>query len=447
MRRIRWRSFLVCLFLLNIPANPANLAFAEDSACISCHTNETPNIVSDFRLSKHASMGLDCSTCHGSEHTGPQDVANVKIPTPATCQACHPTQVEQFSKGKHAFAWAAITAMPTIHWQPMALIEGQKGCGGCHKLGLKSEQEIAQLKQDGQIFGVASCDACHTRHTFSKAEAQEPEACQTCHMGFDHPQWEMYSGSKHGVRYMLRRQGVLPETAAAPKCQTCHMQQGNHEVRTAWGFLAVRLPLPEDPQWAADQTTILQALGVLAPDGNPTARLDVVKAADVARLDQESFQKEREKMVAVCSGCHSENFARGELGKGDDMIRETDRLLAQAVQVVAGLYQDGVLQKPESYAYPFPDLLTFHDAPTPIEQRLFVMHLEHRMRAFQGTFHANPDYALWYGWSEMVRDLTDIRWMADEMRSRATLVTPTTVPPAAAGPLGVLLGSLQNLKR
>jgi len=23
------------------------------------------------------------------------------------------------------------------------------------------------------------------------------------------------------------------------------------------------------------------------------------------------------------------------------------------------------------------------------------MHLKHRMRAFQGAFHANPDYALW----------------------------------------------------
>ena len=66
--------------------------------------------------------------------------------------------------------------------------------------------------------------------------------------------------------------------------------------------------------------------------------------------------------------------------------------------------------------YPFPDLLTFHDAPTPIEQRLFVMFLEHRMRAFQGTFHANPDYALWYGWSEMVQDLTEIKAMAADMR-------------------------------
>ncbi len=84
---------------------------------------------------------------------------------------------------------------------------------------------------------------------------------------------------------------------------------------------------------------------------------------------------------------------------------------------LAGL--DCVLEKPEEYAYDFPDLLTFHDAPTAIEQKLFVMHLEHRMRAFQGVFHANPDYALWYGWSEMVRDLQEIKELADEMRADA----------------------------
>ncbi len=121
-------------------------------------------------------------------------------------------------------------------------------------------------------------------------------------------------------------------------------------------------------------------------------------------------------MLQTCNECHSLNFVTAELNKGDDMIKTTDRLLAQAIQVVAGLYKDGTLKKPESYAYPFPDLLTFHDAPTPVEQRLFVMFLKHRMRAFQGTFHANPDYALWYGWSEMVQDLSEIKRMAEEMR-------------------------------
>jgi cytochrome c553 len=235
-------------------------------------------------------------------------------------------------------------------------------------------------------------------------------------MGFDHPQWEMYSGSKHGVRYLLKQNGTLPEGTSAPTCQTCHMSEGNHEVRTAWGFLAVRLPLPEDEQWKADQITILQGLGVLDPEGNPTARLDVVKAADIARLDQESWQKERDKMINICSDCHSENFAKLELEKGDDMIREADRLMAQGILIIADLYKDGILEKPESYAYAFPDLLTFHDAATVIEQKLFVMFLEHRMRTFQGTFHANPDYALWYGWSEMVTDLAEIKELAEQMR-------------------------------
>ena len=387
---------------------------AED--CVQCHKDVTPNIVSDWQLSKHSQNEVDCSVCHGEDHKDPYDVEKVQIPTPTTCANCHEERVEQFMAGKHAAAWAAMKAMPTIHWQPMAMTEGMKGCGGCHKIGIKTEAEIKELKEKGAGFGMASCDACHTRHTFSVQEARQPQACQTCHMGFDHPQWEMYSGSKHGVRYLLKQNKTLPETVAAPTCQTCHMQEGNHAVMTAWGFLAVRLPMPEDKQWAQDRATILQALGVLDPDGNPTGRLEVVKAANVARLTQEDWQKEREKMLKTCNQCHSLNFAKAELEKGDQMIQATDRLMADAILVVAALYKDGILPKPDNYAYPFPDLLTFHDAPTPIEQELFVMFLKHRMRTFQGTFHANPDYALWYGWSEMQRDISEIKLMAEELR-------------------------------
>ena len=234
-------------------------------------------------------------------------------------------------------------------------------------------------------------------------------------MGFDHPQWEMYSSSEHGVRY-LKANGVLPENTSAPTCQTCHMQEGNHEVRTAWGFLPVRLPLPDDEQWAKDQVTILQALGVLDLEGNPTPLLDVVKAADLARLTQEAWDTERNKMLETCNTCHSGNFAQLELEKGDNMIREADHLMAEAILILAGLYEDGLIPKPDSYPYAFPLLLTFHDAPTVVEQKLFVMFLKHRMRTFQGTFHANPDYALWYGWSEMVLDLAEIKDLAEQMR-------------------------------
>ncbi len=74
---------------------------------------------------------------------------------------------------------------------------------------------------------------------------------------------------------------------------------------------------------------------VTPPQGKPTGRLDVVKAAAVARLTQEDWQKTRDKMLATCGQCHSRNFARAELEKGDQMIRETDRLMAEAIRTVA----------------------------------------------------------------------------------------------------------------
>jgi hypothetical protein len=393
-------------------------------ACIDCHAKATPGVVTDWKLSRHAAVEVDCTACHGTGHASAADAAKAKIPTPETCGQCHENRVAEFKKGKHALAWAAAKAMPTFHYQPLAMREGLKGCGGCHKIGLKSEAEIAELSRTAGGYGTASCDACHTRHLFSVAEARRPEACQTCHMGFDHPQWEMYSSSKHGVRNALRQQGAIPPTSAAPTCQDCHMQEGNHEVRTAWGFLAVRLPLPEDPQWKADQVTILQGLGVLDPKGQPTGRLEVVKAADVARLTQEAFDAERRKMLDTCSRCHAPAFAKEQLAQGDALIRDVDHLMAEAIRTVAALYQDGLLEKPKEYAFAFPDLLTFHDAPTPIEQTLFVMFLEHRMRAFQGVFHANPDYANWYGWSEMRRDLVEIQHMAEQIRRDAKASAP-----------------------
>jgi len=409
------------LGLVAMASITASVDAAQD--CIECHTEVTPGIVRDWEVSAHAANEIGCELCHGEEHESADDTELVMTVTAKTCKLCHRERFEQFETSKHALAWSAMKAMPTTHYKPMELIDGMKGCGGCHKVGLKDASEIKRLKEEGVGYGFASCDACHTRHSFSVKEAREPEACATCHMGFDHPQWEMYSTSKHGVRHALKRAGALPETASAPTCQTCHMPEGNHDVHTAWGFLAVRTdglaPYPgEDAEWWADRVTILQALGVLDPEGQPTERLQVVQDAQVAYLTAAGFDEQRAKMVEVCSECHSTQFARGELEKGDRMIREVDALLAEAIRIVAGLYEEGLLEKPQEYAYAFPDLLAFHDSPTPIENRLFLMHLKHRMRAFQGVFHANPDYALWYGWNEMQLDLTEIKDQAEELRRR-----------------------------
>jgi hypothetical protein len=164
----------------------------------------------------------------------------------------------------------------------------------------------------------------------------------------------------------------------------------------------------------ADRVTILKGLQVLDPQGNPTARLDVVKAGKVARLSREEWQAQRDKMVKICSQCHSGKFARTNLGNADAMIKEADKLMAEAITVVAELYARGIL-KPEAGKPAYPDLLTFYNSMTPVEQTLYVMFLEHRMRAFQGAFHMNPDYVTWYGLAEMKKDLVEIKHDAERM--------------------------------
>jgi len=391
------------------------VSFADD--CVECHKAVTPDIVGDWQLSGHSKNGVGCMACHGDKHKSFSDASSAVMPLPQTCAQCHKEQFEQFSRGKHALAWSSMKAMPSAHWQTMLMIEGMKGCGGCHKIGLKSEDDARELKKYGAVSGMVSCDACHTRHTFSIQEARQPQACQTCHMGFDHAQWEMYSSSKHGVRYLLKQSGVLPDSASAPACQTCHMPKGDHAVRAAWGFLGLVMPLPEDKDWASDRSVILRALGVIDEEGKPASRMDVVKSQDMLRFTPGSWQDARDKMTANCIRCHAVDFVRREFSKNDSLIREADRIMAQGINIVAGLYRDGLLKKPENYSLPFPDLLAFSDAPSAIEQKLFLMFSEYRMRSFQGAFHINPDYSFWYGFSSMKQALVEIKDMDAQLRS------------------------------
>ena len=395
-----------------------------DDPCIKCHLNVTPGYVADWQTSMHSQMDITCSNCHGTKHKTDKDSKLVEFPTERKCGGCHEDQFNQFVKGKHNLGWTSMMALPITHVEPDDLMEGGKGCGGCHNMGVKSEAQKQDQLKKGYRYQNNSCDECHTRHSFSKKEAQNPRACEQCHMGYDHPQWEMWSSAKHGSRYLTKEVGDLPEGAVAPKCQTCHLPDGTHENRTAWGFLGVRLPLPEDPQWKADRVTILKALGVLNPEtGEPTARLEVVKAADLARLTEEAWQTERDKMLMICAGCHSKTYAKNQLDMGDSMIQKTDRLMADAIEIVADLYRDGIIKKPEDYSFAYPDFLYFMrtggssmDNLSYIDQVLFEMYMKYRMRTYQGFFHMNPDYAYWYGWAMMVKDLGEIKELARIMR-------------------------------
>ena len=382
-------------------------AWAKNSECEECHAKLQPKLVEDFNRGKMAES-LTCKACHGTSHKGMDDVDKAKLPTIETCKMCHDEQAEQYLAGKHAKGLLAIDALPFTHGQPKPYIAGQKGCGGCHTLGLVDASVRQSENRKYYKYGM-DCQNCHTRHAFSKEEAQEPEACQTCHMGFDHPQWEMWSSSKHGVAYLLDR-----DEHRGPKCQDCHMPGGDHRVRTAVGFLGLDLTTT-DPEMQQYQAVILKALGVLDEKGQYTALLDVVKAGDMVRLDKKDFDAERKRITDQCRQCHGGAFVDAIMKNADLMLKEINRVFAEAIEIVAGLRRDGIIEVKEGEGV-YPQLLNFYEVDTKVEEILYEMFMDHRMKAFQATYHMNPDYATWYGYAKMKKDLVEIRELAKEMR-------------------------------
>lgn len=95
----------------------------EAIACIECHRQINPGLFADWANSRHANANITCLDCHLAQ-PGDQDAAKghdqvygrkelpygeekYKVPiatvvTPKDCSRCHPDEVTQYSKSKHA---------------------------------------------------------------------------------------------------------------------------------------------------------------------------------------------------------------------------------------------------------------------------------------------------------------------------------------------------------
>jgi len=146
----------------------ASLSMAEEEACITCHRDISPGQVADWEASVHSTEDVTCSVCHGEKHKTAKDGKLAQFPDEQVCAECHEEKFAQFSKGKHNFGWTSMNAMPITHVEPDELMEGGRGCGGCHNMGIKTEAQKKEQYKKGYRYQNNSCDECHTRHAFSK---------------------------------------------------------------------------------------------------------------------------------------------------------------------------------------------------------------------------------------------------------------------------------------
>lgn len=368
---------------------PEPATSGDNKKCVRCHLEKTPAIVSQWKKSHHAKLGVACLECHGAKENEIDAYKHegkimATIVTPKDCARCHESIVKEFDASHHAIAAQFVGSLDNVLGE---VVEGRpaaaQGCQQCHgsvveflkdEKGniLRDKEGKPQLHPDswpntgmGRVNmdgSKGSCTACHSRHTFSKAMARQPEVCGKCHMGPDHPQIEIYNESKHGIAFRTQINEMNLDSAewvvgvdysAAPTCATCHI--------SATKNLPVTHDVGERISW--------------------TLRPPVSKKL-------ENWEKRREKMMDVCKNCHAPDF----------------------VQNFYKQYDAGVTHYNEKFAKPAQHLMdALKDAgkitPTPFDDEIewtfyYLWHHEGR-RARMGLSMQGPDYTQWHGFFEV----------------------------------------------
>jgi len=366
--------------------------------CVACHRRSTPGIVEQFGHSAKAAGGVGCQDCHSVEQGYPGAVAHeggfvLNRPTTAICEKCHASEVAQFNQSRHGLpAWVAVVgaqglsaellakyeAIPEGQFAPdrmrnaIASLEGPEvtrfACEVCHSVGKPAA--------DGS---VGRCTTCHLRHEFSREQVRKPETCNQCHIGPDHPQWEIYHESPHGIAYATMghnwnwdaKPGTLGVTDfSAPTCATCHI--------SGFGAAATTHDVGDRLTWF-----LFSPLSKRRP----------------------AWQDNKVRMQSVCRECHNQLFIESFYTDGDKLTEKINAFVEESDRIMAPLKERGLLT-PE----PFDE---------PIDFDYFNLWHHWGRTAKFGAWMQGPDYVQWHGAYEILHELANLREEASRRLSEA----------------------------
>lgn len=378
------------------------LSWAVDSdvagKCMTCHKEKSPGLYNQWYDSQHGIHKVTCIDCHGASKGEPDAFMHegaliATLVTPKDCGACHAKETEEVQNSYHATAGLILESNDAYlahvaAGEPVAIL----GCESCHGANVKIDESrtnklspkswpnsgIGRINPDGS---KGSCNACHTRHSFSKAQARQPESCSKCHLGPDHPQKEVYEESKHGNTYYTNidkmnldadRWVVGQDYYVSPTCATCHMsatpsQELTHDVgmRISW---TLRPPIS---------------------------------------VHKDNWQQKRKNMKNVCINCHGQTFADGHYYQYDANVRLYNEKFARpATDIYNMVKEKNLLKYPASFANEI-DWIYWE-----------LWHHEGR-RARHGASMMGPDYTWWHGFYEVAKHfylkfLPEVEKLGDE---------------------------------
>ena len=344
--------------------------------CLSCHKTSNPALYLQWKNSSHGGNGIGCLDCHEAD---PKDVDAFEhygatiatLVTPKDCAQCHPKIEEETSNSYHAHAGEILASKDAYlahaaGGEPIAIV----GCESCHGATVKIDPDapnklssktwpnsgIGRINPDGS---KGSCNACHSRHSFSAAQARQPENCGKCHLGPDHPQKEIYEESKHGIAYYSNKDKMALDSESwivgqdyyeAPTCATCHMSATSDQALTH--------DVGKRISW--------------------TLRPPISKHKD-------NWQAKRKNMQNVCLNCHQKRFVEGHYFQYDALVNLYDEKFAKpAGELMELVIAEKLMENPASFA-------------NSIEWEYWELWHHEGRRARMGAAMMAPDYAWWHG--------------------------------------------------
>lgn len=381
---------------------------AQPGDCIPCHREKTPAAVSQWEESAHGRKGIGCEVCHGTDHDA--IVRGERRVTQGACSPCHRKAYEEHRRSRHGMGlhsgWGCTRNLPDRR---------QTECRFCHEEGsetprstvscarfLKQSREMREIGCNGCHGVETSCSSCHTSHMTDLSIVRDPASCAKCHMGPDHPQWEMWETSLHGT--LFRTVGGK----RAPDCQRCHMRGGSHDV----------------------------SRGITVTSGGTP-------------LEESVAKRERDFMLGICIECHGSNFARISLESADSVLRQSLEIVREAEEIVWELHDRKLLDPMPEQRPPHPlgghrlvtDSQLLYEDTSHIERLLFKMKKYDYAKTIKGAFHQNPAYTHWYGNAELKMGLVDIRSEAARLKKLAATGTRN---PSPEEELSVLKGKMER---
>jgi len=388
------------------------------ATCIECHKAKTPGIYHGWSNSVHAKVGVQCYTCHKpdprkpffiEDHLQYESTHVSPVVTPKTCEGCHPKEVAEYNKSKHANTLEIMWKVDK--WLNDGMnnaIERTTGCYACHGTvvevvdgrpspGTWPNVGVGRKNPDGTL---GSCSSCHTRHRFSVVEARKPEACDQCHLGPDHPQIEIYNESKHGTIYHAEGdywswapddgQWRAGRDFRAPTCAACHMSAAGNAGKTH--------DVTERLSWET-QAPLTVRPGEFKPFPAET-----------------DWKIERKKMKNVCLQCHSQTWTDEHFSNLDHAVMNYNENYFKPIKkLIDSLYEDGLLSK-QSY---------FDED---LEWEFYELWHHEGRRARMGAAMMAPDYAWWHGFYELKHRFNHILKEAAALREKGKGYIHTKFP-------------------